>query len=200
MQPVTFLDDLLRSTSVTFDLARNEEMSTAGSGDIWGAEQAPPLWVAGISLADVSRDVAAMIDARVRYLGTNGTALISDPLQPILDVPGPVTVAAIASDRGSLSLAGLPAGQAITGGVRLSVEHGVNRVFYGELAFDAVADGAGVTPLMPVTPWIAYGVQAGQSVELARPVCKMAVVGHQPHKGDMDGNGRGASLQLRQKF
>lgn len=198
MEDLTYLDDILRRGSVEFDIRRNEEMSGAGSGNFWSAELAPPLWEASISLSDVDRAAAGRVDALARRLGTNGTVLITDPTAPVIDVPGPVTISGIAGDRGSLSLAGLPDGQAIFVGNRLSVSYGTGLVYYAEFCSDVVVAG-GAAASVDVFPYVPFGVEVGDVVDLARPACKMKIETHRPFASRPADVAGGGAIRFLQK-
>jgi hypothetical protein len=176
-----FLSDLLRIKTGRLYPMRRDELSELGSGAIWGKELAPVLWggqfvVNASSLAD-----ARLFDARFAALGAARSFAFSDPTYdgPVFDPGGAVvdastvTLASIAGDRQSISLAGLPAGYVITTGDRLSVEYGATQFWMGQMAEGATANGSGATGLMAVEPAVHLGVSAGAVVRLKRPIVRM---------------------------
>lgn len=196
MKPLAYLSDILHRTDVSFDIRRTEERSGAGSGDFWSAELAPPLWQASVALADVDAAQGARVNALVRRLGTDGTLLVADTHVAAIDVPGPVTVNTIGGERDSLSLSGLPAGQTLQVGQRLSVAFGGGGIYYAEIGSDVTADGSGDTPLIDLYPYLPAGIEVGQAVDVATPACKVKIETFKPYVLTVDGNARGAALSL----
>ena len=60
--------DLLKISSIVWDIQRNDELSGSGDGRVWQAELAPPLWTGTVTLADMYNAEAKQIAARIRKL------------------------------------------------------------------------------------------------------------------------------------
>lgn len=185
--------DLLRYSSVVWDIKRNDLISGQGSGRIWQAEMARPLWMAVMELPLMYSAEAKSIAALIRKLhGSQEMFFISDPLSPFpaSDPTGSllgsasVSVASIGSDNASIALKGLPSGYKLTIGDKLEASFGSSPTRYAflEVSETVVANGSGVTPEFGVFPHIPVGLVANIAVKLKKPAClmKMMPQSHRP--------------------
>lgn len=179
--PTSFVTDLqIRSARIY--LERNDELARSGSG-VWAAELAGPTWAADLSLAIRRPPEARAVDAKLRALGPNATLLFTDPsyIGPAGDPGGAtigaaiVTIHTISADRSQIRLTGLPAAYDLTAGDRLSVLWNTDHYWMAEVWSAATSDGAGLTPLFSVYPYVPAGIAAGATVELVTPVVEMRV-------------------------
>ena len=207
--PLSFLNDrLITKQSVTVSMKRSDEQSGSGDGRYWIAQLARPLWQVEMTLESYGRNCiprAREIDAKIRALdGTRRSFLFADPTySPGGGVaPGTgVTISAIASDRTTISLTGLPASYPIMAGDRLSITWGTDRVYYGEIAQSLTATSAGVLSSVPIFPYLPLGISTGASVELAKPYLKVMVPpdGYTPFSYIPGFVAQGASLTMLQR-
>lgn len=180
---LAFLAEILPISAVTWSIKRNDRVSGQGSGRVWQAEMAPPLWTAKVELDEAVyiRD-AEQIAARIRKLhGAQESFFLYNPaLQyPRSDPKGlvlgnrVVTIAAIGSDRASFSLTGLPAGYQLTDGDKMSLTYGASPTSYGffEVSEPAISNSQGATNVFGIFPHLPAGVAVGARVTLAKPAC-----------------------------
>lgn len=199
------LTDRLRIGDVTYDVMQNDEMSGGGDGRFWSAELAPPLWRVTMALTPFLPHYARDIDARIRALGVGRqTLLFADPNYAPAAGDAPisgVTVGSVASDRTQISFSGLPDGYVLSVGDRFSIAWGTGRQFLGEISETKTATGLGNTSLGAIWPYLPFGISAGATVELARPVLRAMIPpgGHVPFTRGVDHISRGGSLTLIQK-
>ncbi|MAY32786.1 MAG: hypothetical protein CMM86_09295 [Rhodovulum sp.] len=160
-----------------FDLMFQQTVDRTPSR-IWVADQAPPVWMARFETFPIIEAEADALEAQI--MGLRGalvpfwchTARRPVPLSveaetaPALGAP---VVAGIGADRDALSLSGLPAGFVLSAGDFVSVDLGADRAALIRLVGSGVADGAGVTPAIPVVPGVAAGVAVGMAARLDRP-------------------------------
>jgi len=204
--PLAFLNDRLKPVSDCIpELLRFEEQSGSGNGQAWTAQLAPPLWQFSLSLGPRNWEQAREINAKIFALGTMRSFLFADgSYKPASgDIPGSgVTIGAIAADRITLSLAGLPAGYRLTAGDRLQITHSGGRYYFGMFAESGTANGSGATGQIAVEPALPLPIAAGATASLGRPLIRARVP-----QGNFvpfrDAPGRlstGASLTLIQKL
>ena len=73
--------DLLKISSIVWDIQRNDELSGSGDGRVWQAELAPPLWTGTVTISDMYNAEAKQIAARIRKLhGAQEALFLYDPL------------------------------------------------------------------------------------------------------------------------
>ena len=200
--------DLLKISSVVWDIQRNDELSGSGDGRVWQAELAPPLWTGTVTLADMYNAEAKQIAARIRKLhGAQEALFLYDPLSkyPQADPDGTklgaasVSIAALGADNASMSLKGLPAGYKLTIGDKMQIAYGDRHAFL-ELSETAAASGAGVTPVFEVFPHLPPGIAAGLNVALLRPACECVVMPGSHNPGTASGPiTTGATFKIIQK-
>lgn len=176
--PLSFLSDLIRAKSVTPGFRRSDQHSGSGDGRYWSAELAKPLWTFDIPLATDRANVARRVDAKMFAMGVNRPFLFIDPSYdgPAEGNPGSaVALASISADRTAVALFGLPGGFKLYAGDRIGISFGDDRYYLGVLADDVIANGAGSTAQVMVTPWVALGIAPGAAVEMVSPVIKVIV-------------------------
>ena len=200
--PLAFLSNILRIASVQFDLLRFEESSGAGSGQLWTAEMADPLWQATITMSNCEWPLAREINAKVKALGTMKSMHFADAsYSPAAGgTPGSdVTISAISADRTRIALTGLPAAYRGTAGDRLNINSGGASLYIGEFAETVSANGSGVTAQITITPPLPFSLATGASVAMAAPVLRARVGAFTPYTWQLGDYGAGASLTLVQK-
>ncbi|RRH71991.1 hypothetical protein [Falsigemmobacter faecalis] len=198
------LTDHLRAAEATQELRRFDEQSGSGDGRVWAQELARPLWQAGIKLVPCRTLEARRIDALLRSLaGSQGTFLWADPsYAPPYDPGDAVVVSAIASDRASVTLTGLPPHYVLRPGDRFSVAWGGGRQYLAEVSDETWASNTGVASGVAVYPYLPLGISAGASANLLRPVMTAFVPpgGHTPFTSLPGGISSGGALQLLQRI
>jgi hypothetical protein len=198
---------LLPIASVKWSIQRNDELSGAGSGDVWQAELADPLWTGDVTLGAGEHDELKQAAAAIRAL--NGAAqsfMMSDPLSPFpqADPTGSilglaaVTTRAVNANRSLAQLGGLPAGYVLTIGDKLQITQGTMIRFH-EVSATIAANGAGQVDVK-VFPRLPLNLAIGAVITLKKPACPVIV---QPGSHD-PGTGRrtiteGAALRVLQK-
>ena len=200
--------DLLKISSIVWDIQRNDELSGSGDGRVWQAELAPPLWTGTVTLSDMYNAEAKQIAARIRKLhGAQEALFLYDPLSkyPQADPDGTklgsasVSVVALGADNASLSLQGLPAGYRLTVGDKIQVGYG-GRYAFLEVSETASADGQGITPVFGVFPHLPAGFTAGLGVILLLPACKCLIMPGSHNPGTASGPiTSGATFKVIQK-
>ncbi|MGI0527293.1 hypothetical protein [Rhizobium giardinii] len=205
------LNDLLSIDSVIWDIQRNDEMSGSGDGRVWSVELAPPLWTGDVTLTAGSHASLKQIAAIIRKLhGSQEALFLCDPLSlyPQYDPTGAilgssvVTIGAIASDRSSLSLAGLPSNYRITVGDKMSIAYGagLTRCAFLEASETKTANGSGITAQIAVFPFIPAGVADGAEIVLIKPACKCIIMPGTHNPGTAKGAfTQGAGFKVIQK-
>jgi hypothetical protein len=118
--------------------------------------------------------------------GAQEAMMLYDPLSkyPQYDPTGSilgssvVTIGAIAANRSSLSLSGLPANYRITVADKMSIAYssGPTRFAFLEASETITANGSGVTGQIAVFPFVPTGVAADAGVTLKKPACKCIVL------------------------
>lgn len=184
--PLAALSDIIPIGSIRLGLQQSDELSGTGDGRVWVAELAPPIWRAEITLARRAIPFAKQYVARIRALrGSREAFLLCDPtcLLPASDPTGAilgaaaVTISGIGGDRFAVSLAGLPAGYALTPGDKFSLTYGSapTRYYYGEISEPKSANGSGAVSSIAVTPALPAGVAAGAAIRLRSPYLKAII-------------------------
>jgi len=201
--------DLLKISSIVWDIQRNDELSGSGAGRVWQAELPPPPWSGTVTLADTYNAEAKQIAARIRKLhGAQEALFLYDPLSkyPQADPDGTkfgsaaVSVAALGADNASLSLKGLPVGYRLTVGDKMQVGYGGTRSAFLEVSETVGADGQGMTPVFGVFPHLPAGFAAGLGVTLLLPACKCLVMPGSHNPGTASGPiATGATFKIIQK-
>lgn len=194
----SYLNDLLPISAVKWDIQRNDQFDGDGSGDVWQAELADPLWLADVTLDRDEHDLLKKVAARIRAL--NGAAqafLLCDPLSlyPQADPAGTilgsatVTVGAVNANRSLLSLAGLPGGYILTDGDKVQITQGTTIRFH-EVSAGETASGGGAMDVA-IWPRLSLNLAAGAAVTLKRPACPVIILpgSHDP------GTGRGTMTE-----
>lgn len=211
--PLPFLSDRMQYTDLTLDLQRFDEMSGSGDGRQWAAQLATPLWRARANLRTVTAREGKLINARAMALdGPSKTFLFADPTYtgpasgPYNWIGTNVTIAGVRSDRGAITLAGLPPEFVLTEGDFLSIEYSGGRVYFGQFLEGGTAGSAGnIQVQKEVRPYLPFGVGVGSPVVLVRPYFKAIIPsgGFTPYTFQPGDDGRGlavgASITVLQK-
>ncbi|MCF1449996.1 hypothetical protein FS815_24710 [Agrobacterium vitis] len=185
------LFDLLPISSVTWGIQRNDEFDTLGSGDVWQAELAVPLWTAQIALATSRNDELTQTAAVIRSLdGVRTPFMVCDLIRqyPLLDPKGlaiagrNISVREVGADRITARMTGFPAGYALSPGDKLQVTYG-GQVAFVEVARKSVADADGNLDA-PIFPRFPLAIAAGMTVILVRPACPMVIVPESHNPGE----------------
>lgn len=178
------LADILPISAVLFSIQRNDQFSGNGSGTMWQAELAPPLWTADISLAAMTPDQGLEIAARIRKLhGAQEAFFLYDMQRPYpkLDPTGSILGASTVqvngtpSDKNLLSLKGLPVGYTLSIGDKIQITNGAGKTSFHEVSEAIVANGSGQANSIAVFPRIPIWVLGNDSVTLKNAACLMMV-------------------------
>ncbi|MDQ0454659.1 hypothetical protein [Rhizobium paknamense] len=185
------LFDLLPIASVTWSIQRNDEFDMLGSGDVWQAELAVPLWTAEISLGTSRNDEATEVAALIRSLdGVRTAFLVCDPIRsyPLLDPQGvsiaghAITIREIGADRVTARMTGFPPGYTLSRGDKLQITYG-GQIAFVEVSRTMAADAEGHLDA-PIFPRLPLAIAAGMAVTLARPACPMIIVPESHNPGE----------------
>jgi hypothetical protein len=178
------LGDVLPIQSVVWELARQQEMSATGAGEMLVADLAPPLWEASVSLRPLLHTEARALAAKLDALdGGVQSFFLANPLGwwPAKDPRGllygsatPV-IASIETNRKELSFSGLPANYELTAGDMFSVAYGSRQGLY-RLVADVKANSSGATAAVEVRPHLRPGVSASQAVDFSKPAAKVKII------------------------
>lgn len=181
-----FQDRLRIANARPFALARFEEVSGLGTGQIITSIIAAPKWEAEFMLSSrLTYAQAAEALALLEALGTSRTVALYDVTQPFpaadpdavaLGSASP-TVSAIGSDNASLRITGLPPAYVITIGDMISIGYssGARRALF-RVHETVTATAGGVTPMFAVAPHLPTGLSVGASVMLRRPYAWFRIV------------------------
>lgn len=162
-------------------LQRNEQISPVAGGATQAKLLGPSLWRAEFTSVPYRLAMADAVEADFATLqGAVRTFFLAPPtrLRPASDAAGAsalngVTIAAIRADRGGVRLAGLPALFEMTAGDYLSITTQAGGTEFHQLARGAIADGAGLSPLLEITPPARFRVNIGDAVGLTPPRLEM---------------------------
>lgn len=187
-----FQDKLRIMGSPPLQLARFEEMSGTGHGQVIVSQIAPPAWSASWTMADTPEEEAAEIDGLIGVIGSTGRVLLCDPTRhfPRRDPDGTgiggadVVVSALGGNGRSIRLSGLPAGYALTAGDMVGATYGSSRRALFRMAESATASSAGVTPFFDVSPHLPVGLAAGAPANLRRPTSRFVLTSWEPGRSD----------------
>jgi len=168
----------LRVASLSLSLPAAAEMSRTAGGEIIVAELGARLWTARVTLAPANFRDAAALQVKLRLLQRAGATLFVSPRigdHPARDPNGViaasnVTIAGLPAGNQTLSLAGLPAGYALSAGDYLSFNYGNPALqAFHQLVTDARADASGIIPAFEIVPQLRPGAIVGASVTLVKP-------------------------------
>lgn len=183
--PLSEIFNRLPIATVEWTVARNDEVSTTGAGEVQQAELAEPLWTAPVTLGLGHHNQLKQAAALIRSLrGSQQSFLCCDPISlwPQADRGGlilgnaQVTIQAIAASRAIAMLTGLPAGYVLTTGDKLQITYGnPSKYAFVEVSRDVAAGGAGQASVA-VFPWLPLSLVAGATVTLVRPACPVVIV------------------------
>lgn len=206
---VATLADRLAIESVTWDIARSDEISGTGNGDVWQAELADPKWTADVKLTINEHDGAKQIAALIRKLhGAQESFFLFDPLSPYPQsdpdgsILGASTVQVHTGGTNTIRLKGLPAGYVLTLGDKLQIVFSSTQHYFGEFSETITADGSGVTAAVEVFPHLPSGIAADDAVTLVKPACKGFIVPGSHNPGTGQGpltNGAGFKFMERRR-
>lgn len=179
------LMDLMMVETITWSLGEDQELSGDGAGEWLAADLGPRRWSASVSSVEADKDGIEALRARFNLLdGAINSFYLYDVARPnppsdptgALLAAATVTISAIEADRKQITLAGLPAGFALTDGTLFSVTDGnPSRTALEQIGVGATANGAGIAGPMEVRPHLRPWIAAGQAVTLLKPVAKMKV-------------------------
>ncbi|MAU20619.1 MAG: hypothetical protein CMH13_08810 [Martelella sp.] len=187
--------DHLPLLPMRWEIRRNDELSGVGSGVVFQAELAPPLWSAAIALQPVRLPEANEISALVNgLLGVQEPFLFRDPYLcgPKLDPGGAglvgATVTVVAANGRSLSLGGLPSGYRLSIGDKIQIVTSGGTHAFVEVSENVVATAGGTTGAFQVFPRLSVSVSAGATCTLARPACSCIIMPGSLQSGTSSGN------------
>ena len=170
-------------TECEFHLPATLATSRTRGGTVLTARVSERLWTGKVTLAPQRHRDAAGIEAKVSALLEPGRSFLAHPLPfhfPQADPHGagldgyaPVLCSIEAGGR-ELSIAGLPGDYVLSPGDFLSFAYGTNPTRYGlhQVVTATIANSAGLTPKVEVTPAVRQGANAGTAVTFVRPFIK----------------------------
>jgi len=175
----------LRIASLSLKLPAAAEISRTAGGEIIVAELGARLWTARVTLAPIRIKDAASLQAKLRLLQRAGATLFVSPRigdypardpNGVISAPN-VTISDLTAGNQTLSLAGLPAGYALSAGDYLAFSYGNPALLaFHQLVGDARADATGVLPAFEVVPQLRPGAAIGAPVTLVKPFFKALLV------------------------
>ncbi len=181
---VTSFADILRMSSVKFQLIPDQQISGAGKGRIIVADMGPKYWEAEVRLINMEHDVARQVQAMIEALdGSLNDFFLYDPrwAYPAEDWGGPrlgpavVTIGALNANNKEMTLSGLPNGYVLTPGDMLHFDFGVpSKRALHRIVAGGVAAGGSVG--IEVRPHIEPGATTGLVASLIKPSARMKIV------------------------
>ncbi|MGM4981867.1 hypothetical protein [Rhizobium sp. 11_C7_N12_5] len=180
--PLEQVFDFLPIASVDWNIQRNDELSGAGSGDMWTAELSDPLWVGEVTLGVGRNDELKQAAARIRSLrGTQVAFMMCDPISqyPQADPKGSilgnavVTLRTIGPDRITARMKGFPPGYVLTVGDKLQINY-LDLAAFVEVGATGAADAAGNLDV-PIYPNLPSSFTADSLVVVKRPACPVII-------------------------
>jgi len=184
----------LRVASLSLSLPAAAEMSRTAGGEIIVAELGARLWTARVTLASANFRDAAALQVKLRLLQRPGASLLISPRigdHPVRDPNGViealnVTIADLPAGNQTLSLAGLPAGYALSAGDYLAFSYSNPPLqALHQLVGDARADASGIIPAFEIAPQLRPGAVIGAPVTLVKPTFKALLVPGSLNEGVM---------------
>lgn len=175
--------DMLPIASCDWNVQRNDEFSGMGSGDLWAAELADPLWTGEVALGAGTNNELKQAAARIRSLrGSQVAFMMCDPISqfPQADPKGSilgnavVTLRTIGPDRITARMKGFPAGYVLTVGDKLQVNY-LDLIAFVEVGATVAADGDGNLDA-PIFPRLPSSFTADSLVVVQRPACPVIIV------------------------
>ena len=205
--PLEQIFDRLPIASVDWNIQRNDELSGAGSGDMWTAELSDPLWVGEVTLGVGRNDELKQAAARIRSLrGTQVAFMMCDPISqyPQADPKGSIlgnaviTLRTIGPDRITARMKGFPPGYVLTVGDKLQINH-QDLIAFVEVGETVAADAAGNLDA-PIYPNLPSSFTADSLVVVKRPACPV-VIEPESHKAGTAARSvtNGAGFKVLQK-
>ncbi len=186
----------LRVASLSLSLPAAAEMSRTAGGEIIAAELGARLWSARVTLAPIGIENAAALQVKLRLLQRAGATLFVSPRigdHPARDPNGVIaasnlTIYGLPAGNQTLSLAGLPAGYALSAGDYLAFNYGNPAIqAFHQMVGDARADASGVVPVIEIVPQLRPGATIGASVTLVKPAFRALLVPGSLNEGVMQG-------------
>jgi hypothetical protein len=165
---------------ITFDAPEQVEVSQTGRGEVLSADLAPMLWTGEVRFGAMHPDEASFPEVMLDILRPAGRTFhahdtrrprpLADPTGAILGAATP-TIASLPASR-ELTIAGLPAAYVLSRGDYIAFNYGTPaRRALHRIVTAVVANGAGITPVIEVTPVIRPGAAIGAAIILINPSC-----------------------------
>jgi len=187
--------DLLPSEAISLEIDDGVTGTETVGGAQYGIQRGQPVWRGTINLGEVPTNDRDGIRSKIRHLqATNGRFFVvpdQRPMPAMNTVAATATVGAVSTgfqtfngpesggsylteERTSMeysgfALHGLEAGDEISAGDFLSVKTLTGKYLIYEVISGGVADAAGRTDILPVTPALHKDMAAGLFVRLHRP-------------------------------
>ncbi|WP_370267416.1 hypothetical protein [Nioella sp.] len=170
-----------------FHLPASLAISRTRGGSIKTARLAERLWTGKVTLALQEPGDAAAVDAKISALLEPGRTFFVHPFPfsyPQADPDGaglagalPVLHSVTIGGR-EIRISGLPAGYVLRAGDMLSFTYGMSPPRYAlhRIVADAIADNAGLTPALELTPPIRPGAREGAAIHFVRPLTKAVLL------------------------
>lgn len=184
----------LRVASLTLGLPAAAEISRTAGGEIIVAELGARLWTARVTLAPIGIEDAAALQVKLRLLLRAGATVFVSPRvgdYPARDPNGViaesnVTIADLPAGNQTLSLAGLPAGYALSAGDYLAFSYSDPSLqAFHQLVSEARADVSGIVAEVEIVPQLRPGATIGTSVTLAKPAFRALLVPGSLNEGSL---------------
>jgi len=177
----------LKISTMPFDLGESLLSSQTGGGEIITVDNGPRLWSGSVSVPPNYHVPMRQVEALAHTLRQGGRSFFvtdttagypaADPDGTTLGASTPA-IASLDADNKRLTIDGLPAGYVLTRGDMLSFTYGspTRHALHQIVTSSVTADGAGLTPLFEVTPFIRPGAAVDAAVTLVQPYCKAVLV------------------------
>lgn len=173
----------IKKASAKLSLSDPQEVNRLGDGSVLKSSLGAALWQGELSLIPGYHADQGTIEVKIAKLMRAGETFLvydtrydgpaADPDGAILGSATP-TIHTLDADNRRLRVTGLPAGYLLQAGDWIGWQYGSSPSRYAlhRLETEATADGAGLTPLFAVEPFIRPGVTVGTAVTLVRPPIK----------------------------
>ena len=188
--PLENFFDLIRFTSLDFQLGEAMEVNETAGGEVLAARVGQNLWSGKVSVVQAHYRTQEVIQSKLDLLRRPGASFLigdrfgqypqGDPDGSVLGVTA-VTVESVQPNNRVLRLQGAPDGYQVSAGDHFSVTYGSSPVKYAY--FRVVAGSTFSNTYSPprtgdieVQPFISTSISAGDSVRLVRPHLKAVYV------------------------
>lgn len=176
--------DVIRMSTVRFQLVADQQISGRGGGKIIVADMGPKYWQADVTLINMEHGIARQMQALIEALDESiNDFYLYDPrwAYPAEDWggsrvgPAVVTIGTLNPNNKEMTLSGLPNGYVLTPGDMLHFDFGVpSKRALHRIVVGGVAAGGSVG--IEVRPHIEPGATTGLVVSLIKPSARMKII------------------------